>query len=168
MYTCACTLYTYYYKCMYSTSKNLLKSDSSVSLCGTIASGRSLNQHLMKGLNPNILGSRYTIPHLLTVAGLATARSWTSNIIVIASVSLMISPLLRQSFLLSSRTVFMFSIQTASTGPSNTYHFLSVVPLATPWRTRAASIPSVLQQTGNNTQSIVYCTCEWVMLPHAE
>lgn len=32
------------------------------------------------------------------------------------------APLLRQSFLLSSRTVFMFSIHTASTGPSNSSH----------------------------------------------
>ena len=45
----------------------------------------------------------------------------TSNIIVMCGVSLMISPLLRQSFLLSSSTVFMFSIHTASTGPSNMY-----------------------------------------------
>lgn len=53
-------------------------------------------------------------------------RSWsndkqTSNIIVICSLSLMISPLLRHNFLLSSKTVFIFSIQTASTGPSNMY-----------------------------------------------
>lgn len=34
-------------------------------------------------------------------------------------------PLLRHSFLLSSRTVFMFSIHTASTGPSNSSHCLS-------------------------------------------
>lgn len=34
------------------------------------------------------------------------------------------------TFLLSSNTVFMFSIQTASTGPSNTIHFLSSDVLA--------------------------------------
>lgn len=62
----------------------------------------------------------------------------------LTSVSLMISPLLRQSFLLSSSTVFMLSIHTASTGPSNTYHFFSALSLATPWRTKAARIPSVL------------------------
>ena len=61
------------------------------------------------------------------------------------SVNLMISPLLRQSFLLSSSTVFMFSIQTASTGPSNTYHFLSGVSLATPALINEARIPSVLK-----------------------
>lgn len=33
----------------------------------------------------------------------------------------------RFTFLLSSRTVFMFSIQTASTGPSNMIHFRSMV-----------------------------------------
>ena len=37
----------------------------------------------------------------------------------------MTSPLIRHSFLLSSRTVFMFSIQTASIGPSKMTHFLS-------------------------------------------
>ena len=39
----------------------------------------------------------------------------------------MISPDTRHSFLLSSSTVFMFSIHTASTGPSNIIHFLVVV-----------------------------------------
>ena len=33
--------------------------------------------------SPKILGSRYTIPQRLTVAGEATARSCTSNMIVI-------------------------------------------------------------------------------------
>ena len=50
------------------------------------------------------------------------------------SVSLIISPEDRHSFLLSSRTVFMFSIQTASTGPSNTYHLLVVSVLEDPRR----------------------------------
>jgi hypothetical protein len=38
----------------------------------------------------------------------------------------MVSPDIKHSFLLSSSTVFMFSIQTASTGPSNTSHFLKI------------------------------------------
>ena len=38
----------------------------------------------------------------------------------------MISPETRQSFLLSSSTVFMFSIHMASTGPSKTIHCRSV------------------------------------------
>ena len=37
----------------------------------------------------------------------------------------MISPDMRHSFLLSSNTVFMFSIQTASIGPSKMTHFRS-------------------------------------------
>lgn len=60
------------------------------------------------------------------------------------SVSLMISPELRHSFLLSSSTVFMFSIQTASTGPSNMYHFLLVSAAMAPARMREEKIPSVL------------------------
>lgn len=64
------------------------------------------------------------------------------------SVSLMISPELRHSFLLSSSTVFMFSIQTASTGPSNMYHFLLVLEAMAPARMREGKIPSVLQPPG--------------------
>lgn len=64
------------------------------------------------------------------------------------SVSLMISPELRHSFLLSSSTVFMFSIQTASTGPSNMYHFLLVSEAMAPARMREEKIPSVLQLPG--------------------
>ena len=63
---------------------------------------------------------------------------------MLTSVSLMISPLVRQSFLLSSSTVFMFSIHTASTGPSNRYHFLSLVVLELPTRIMEDKIPSVL------------------------
>lgn len=62
--------------------------------------------------------------------------------------SLMISPELRHSFLLSSSTVFMFSIHTASTGPSNMYHFLLVLDMAAPVRMREERIPSVLQPAG--------------------
>jgi hypothetical protein len=36
----------------------------------------------IKGYTPIALGSMYTIPHLDTVAGDATAKSSTSNIIV--------------------------------------------------------------------------------------
>lgn len=58
--------------------------------------------------------------------------------------SLMVSPELRHSFLLSSSTVFIFSIQTASTGPSNMYHFLLVSVATVPARMREEKIPSVL------------------------
>ena len=65
--------------------------------------------------------------HLLTVAGEATARSWTSNNMCIVLLSLIRSLLARQSILLSSKTVFMFSIHRASTGPSHTIHLWSSV-----------------------------------------
>jgi hypothetical protein len=61
------------------------------------------------------------IPQRDTVAGEAAARSPTSNIIDIEGLIAMISEFGRQSFLLSSSTVFMFSIQMASTGPSSTH-----------------------------------------------
>ena len=48
-----------------------------------------------------------------------------SNIIFMALDIAIISPEFKHNFLLSSKTVFMFSIQTASIGPSNTNHFLS-------------------------------------------
>ena len=62
----------------------------------------------------------YTIPHLLTVAGLATKRSSTSNIIVMNLERVKISPEFKHNFLLSSSTVFILSIHKESTGPSNT------------------------------------------------
>lgn len=48
----------------------------------------------------------------------------TSNIIDIQSGILITSPELKHNFLLSSNTVFVFSIQTGSMGPSNINHFL--------------------------------------------
>ena len=66
--------------------------------------------------------SKKTIPQRLTVAGLACYKSSTSNIIVIHLVSLIVSYEVKHNFLLSSRTVFIFSIQTASTGPSKMIH----------------------------------------------
>ncbi|TNN40904.1 hypothetical protein EYF80_048921 [Liparis tanakae] len=60
----------------------------------------------------------------------------------LTSVSLMISPELRHSFLLSSSTVFMFSIHTASTGPSNMYHFFSLSMEDAPPRITEERIPS--------------------------
>mmetsp|Transcript_20190 Transcript_20190/g.46843 ORF Transcript_20190/g.46843 Transcript_20190/m.46843 type:complete len:278 (+) Transcript_20190:1568-2401(+) len=91
-------------------------------------------------------GSRYTIPQRETVAGDATARSLTSNIIDMVFGSLMRSPLLRHSVLLSSSTVFMLSIQIASTGPSQLIHFLALSPFATELhasRTMVEMMPSV-------------------------
>ena len=59
------------------------------------------------------------MPQRDTVAGLATRRSMGSKIIDMTSDIAIISPDMRQSFLLSSSTVFMDSIQSESTGPSN-------------------------------------------------
>ena len=70
------------------------------------------------------------MPTLETVAGDATNRSSTSNIIVISLLILILSPDTKHNFLLSSKTVFMFSIQIASTGPSNMTHLRSLVVLA--------------------------------------
>ena len=55
----------------------------------------------------------------------------------------MISPELRQSFLLSSRTVFMFSIHRASTGPSSTSHLRREERSPAQARKVTASTPSV-------------------------
>mmetsp|Transcript_145720 Transcript_145720/g.254335 ORF Transcript_145720/g.254335 Transcript_145720/m.254335 type:complete len:248 (+) Transcript_145720:7857-8600(+) len=73
-------------------------------------------------------GSISTIPQRDTVAGEATRKSCTSKQKVMWSGILIRSPLTRQSILLSSSTVFMFSIHTASTGPSNVIHVRARVP----------------------------------------
>mmetsp|Transcript_66780 Transcript_66780/g.204398 ORF Transcript_66780/g.204398 Transcript_66780/m.204398 type:complete len:313 (-) Transcript_66780:505-1443(-) len=98
----------------------------------------------MSGHQPRCTGSRYTMPQRLTVAGDATAKSLTSNITVMLGGSLMRSPLARHNILLSSNTVFMFSIQMASTGPSRTTHWRLPSPYAlAASRTAMASTPSV-------------------------
>ena len=76
------------------------------------------NQDASSGSSPIAVGSVYTMPQRETVAGDATARSITSNIMCTCSGILMRSPFTRQSILESSSTVFMDSIQSASTGPS--------------------------------------------------
>ena len=70
------------------------------------------------------------------------SESRTSNIIVISLDILIDSPLTKHNFLLSSSTVFMFSIQIASTGPSNMTHFLSEVVEAAAWRYIVDMMPS--------------------------
>ena len=60
----------------------------------------------------------------LTVAGEAFSRCPTSKIIFVVAERQMISPDIKHSFLLSSKTELMFSIQTLSTGPSKINHFL--------------------------------------------
>mmetsp|Transcript_20832 Transcript_20832/g.31044 ORF Transcript_20832/g.31044 Transcript_20832/m.31044 type:complete len:206 (-) Transcript_20832:5608-6225(-) len=80
-----------------------------------------------KTCQPIFFDSVKTMPKRETVAGDACSKSSVSNIIVIDSVILIISPLIRHNFLLSSNTVFIFSIHIASTGPSNNSHFRSVL-----------------------------------------
>lgn len=60
-----------------------------------------------------------------TVAGEAASRSSGSKMRLMELDICMISPLMRHNFLLSSSTVFMLSIQMASTGPSNINHLRS-------------------------------------------
>jgi hypothetical protein len=59
------------------------------------------------------------MPHLETVAGDAYSKSSHSKIIFIKALKLIIYPLAKHSFLLSSNTVFILSIHKVSTGPSN-------------------------------------------------
>mmetsp|Transcript_2468 Transcript_2468/g.8764 ORF Transcript_2468/g.8764 Transcript_2468/m.8764 type:complete len:208 (-) Transcript_2468:612-1235(-) len=96
------------------------------------------------GRQPSSSGGTYTMPQRDTVAGDATARSCTSKSMrIVVGLSLMRSPLGRHSVQLSSSTVFMFSIQMASTGPSNTTHLRSSVVSATALRMSVLPRPSV-------------------------
>lgn len=56
------------------------------------------------------------------VAGDACTKSSHSKKVIIYYVNLIISPEFKHNFLLSSKTVFIFSIQTGSTGPSKIIH----------------------------------------------
>jgi len=71
---------------------------------------------------PRSVSETNTYPHLDTVAGEALLRSATSNTIFTLSVIEIRSPLANVRILLSSNTVFRFSIQIASTGPSQVIH----------------------------------------------
>lgn len=62
---------------------------------------------------------------------------------IVKGLSLMRSPLGRHSVQLSSSTVFMFSIHTASTGPSSTTHLRSGVVSDTAARMMEDARPSV-------------------------
>lgn len=67
---------------------------SSLSRCSCVMLEGSLcaSQAVHSGRQPICEGSTYTIPQRLTVAGLATARSWTSKIRFMAADICMISP----------------------------------------------------------------------------
>mmetsp|Transcript_24915 Transcript_24915/g.78450 ORF Transcript_24915/g.78450 Transcript_24915/m.78450 type:complete len:293 (-) Transcript_24915:3241-4119(-) len=88
-------------------------------------------------------GSIKMVPTRDTVAGEATARSSTSNTIVIKGDMAIISPEERHIFLLSSSTVFIDSIHRVSTGPSISSHFSSGFSSAHTSRITLASTPSV-------------------------
>ena len=83
------------------------------------------------------------MPQRETVAGEATERSIGSKIRFMRSLMAMISPLTRQSFLLSSSTVFMFSIQMASTGPSKIIQKRCAAVSCAQLRNMVARMPSV-------------------------
>mmetsp|Transcript_14312 Transcript_14312/g.34806 ORF Transcript_14312/g.34806 Transcript_14312/m.34806 type:complete len:357 (+) Transcript_14312:1594-2664(+) len=100
------------------------------------------NQLVNRGFQPSWCGSKYTMPQRDTVAGEATAKSATSKIMFIAPDIAIISELGKHSFLLSSSTVFMFSIQMASTGPSSTSHFRLGPVCCASLRNCTASTPS--------------------------
>ena len=74
----------------------------------------------------------YTIAHLLMVAGEAWDRLSTSKISLIPGAKLILSPLARQRTFESSSTVFKFSTQRVSTGPSRTSH-LQLVWTSSTW-----------------------------------
>mmetsp|Transcript_24989 Transcript_24989/g.71815 ORF Transcript_24989/g.71815 Transcript_24989/m.71815 type:complete len:295 (-) Transcript_24989:521-1405(-) len=105
--------------------------------------GKPPNKYLsINGSTPIRWGSKYTMPLREIVAGEASATSCGSMIVRMFGDIAMISPLFRQSFLFSSMTVFMFSIHTASIGPSNNNHFRSSVWFRPKSRKRTATIPS--------------------------
>lgn len=76
------------------------------------------------------MGWKYTIPQRLTVAGDAADKSSISNNMHIFYGIFRISPEVKHNFLLSSKTVFKFSIHKELTGPSNTIHTLPLCKLS--------------------------------------
>lgn len=67
----------------------------------------------------------YTIPLRDTVAGDALSMLWGSKMILHWGDMGILSPLAKVKVLLSSSTLLRFSIQMASTGPSNTIQIRS-------------------------------------------
>ena len=74
------------------------------------------------------MGSTYTMPHRLMVAGEAYCRSKTSKSSLHQLLSRMRSPFGSVRSLLSSITLFMFSTHTASTSPSKMMYRSSSLP----------------------------------------
>mmetsp|Transcript_48471 Transcript_48471/g.115286 ORF Transcript_48471/g.115286 Transcript_48471/m.115286 type:complete len:220 (+) Transcript_48471:2214-2873(+) len=114
--------------CVFGTHSS--KSASRASLSSSLMpAGEYLLTHVTTGgRHPRASGGFHTTPRRETVAGEATAQSSTSKSMrMVFPLSLMRSPFGRHSVRLSSSTVFMFSIQMASMGPSKTTNFLSSV-----------------------------------------
>ena len=107
--------------------------------------GVYLHIHVSTGsLNPIASGGSHTTPSRLTVAGEAWEQSSTSKSMrIVLPLSLMRSPFGRHKVRLSSSTVFMFSIQMASIGPSKTTNFLSSVVSELALRMMVEPRPSV-------------------------
>jgi len=77
------------------------------------------------------------------VAGLALSKFSTSNTILQFSVIGILSPLAKVKILLSSNTVFKFSIQIASTGPSQTIQVLYLRALLLDFYHKLENTPGV-------------------------
>mmetsp|Transcript_13821 Transcript_13821/g.40581 ORF Transcript_13821/g.40581 Transcript_13821/m.40581 type:complete len:205 (+) Transcript_13821:6572-7186(+) len=96
-----------------------------------------------KGRQPSSDASTYTMPARETVAGEATDRSSTSKRRETCAGIAMRSPLMSVRSLLSSRTVFIDSIHSVSTGPSISSHFSSGLSSEHTSRITFARTPSV-------------------------
>mmetsp|Transcript_26881 Transcript_26881/g.43270 ORF Transcript_26881/g.43270 Transcript_26881/m.43270 type:complete len:252 (-) Transcript_26881:3976-4731(-) len=84
----------------------------------------------------------YMMPALDTVAGEALFKSSVSNTNLTFSVIGILSPFARVKILLSSKTVFKFSIQIASTGPSQISQVLSLLVRSLNFCQSEANTPS--------------------------
>jgi len=87
-------------------------------LQNSLTSALSLHQVSISGFHPKSVGETKMIPHLDTVAGEALFKFSTSKTILQFSDIGILSALAKVRILLSSNTVLRFSIQIASTGPS--------------------------------------------------
>lgn len=95
------------------------------------------------------------MPHRDTVAGEAALRASVSNKIFVQSDKSTISELGRHSFLESSNTEFMLSIQSESTGPSKIIHWFICV---------ATSSSASLKMIG--TSPLEYSFVIWFICPY--
>lgn len=95
------------------------------------------------GVHCNTEALTNTIPIREIVAGDALSTLSGSKTSLLLAAIIMRSPFAKVRVLLSSKTEFKFSIQTASTGPSKTIHKLSVFLICVERRQSVENIPSV-------------------------